>query len=234
MKFFDTPTFPKHWRDVHKIFRHCETTKFRRKDVIHPVMYKVFRYPKFSETLEGCQRNFSALWDQKFSPEGRDTLYYTWNISITNFSETLHGCPLKFLALWDKKISTENCDTPYYAWNFSITQIIRNIIGCPRNFSALWNQNFSLEKRHTLYYTWNFLIPQILCKNEGMATKFFGTVRPKIFDGKSWYPLLYKKHFDTPISLKHCTDAHLIFRHCRLKNFWRKIVIPPTMHKNFR
>ena len=158
IKFFDTPNFLKHWRDAHEIFRHCETKNFRRKIVIPPIMHKIFRYPKFSETLKGWPRNFSALWDQKFSMEKRDT--------------------------------------PYYAWNFSIPQVFWNI--------------------------------------EGMPTKFFGTVRPKIVDGKTWYPLLCIKFFNTPNFLKHWRDAHEIFRHCETKNCRRKNVIPPIMHKIFQ
>ena len=73
INFFDTLNFLKHWRDAHEIFRHCETKKFRRKNVIPPSMHKIFRYPKFSETLKGCPRNFSALWDKKISTEKRDT-----------------------------------------------------------------------------------------------------------------------------------------------------------------
>ena len=57
--------------------------------------------------------------------------------------------------------------------------------------------------------------------------KLFGTVRPKIFDGKTCYPLLCIKFFDTPNFLKHWRDAHEIFRHCETKNFRRKNVIPP-------
>ena len=60
-----------------------------------------------------------------------------------------------------------------------------------------------------------------------MPTKFFGTVRQKIFDGKLWYPLLYIKFFDTPNFLKHWRDAHEIFRHYETKNFLRKNVMPP-------
>ena len=63
-KFFDTPNFLKDWRDAHEIFRHCETKTFRRENVIPPSMHRVFQYPNFSETLKGCPRNFSALWDQ--------------------------------------------------------------------------------------------------------------------------------------------------------------------------
>ena len=69
MKVFDTPTFLKHWTDAHKKFRHKETKKFRRKNVLLFIMYKNFRYPNFSETLKGCPQNFSAPWDQKISLE---------------------------------------------------------------------------------------------------------------------------------------------------------------------
>ena len=48
------------------------------------------------------------------------------------------------------------------------------------------------------------------------------------------YPLLCIKFFVTPNFLKHWRDAHEIFRHCETKNFRRKIVLPPIMHKTFR
>ena len=65
---------------------------------------------------------------------------------------------------------------------------------------------------------WNF---------EAMSAKFFGTVRPSLFDGKTWYPLLCIKFFDTPNFLEHWRDAHEIFWHCETKNFRLKIVILP-------
>ena len=100
--------------------------------------------------------------------------------------------------------------------------------GCPRIFSALWDQNFSTEKRDTPYYAWNFSIPQTFWNIEGMPTKFFGTVRSKFFDGKTWYPLLCMKFFDTPNFLKHWRDAHEVFGHCETKNFRRKnVTLPP-------
>ena len=61
----------------------------------------------------------------------------------------------------------------------------------------------------------------------GSFTKFFGSVRQKFFDGKTWYSLLCIKFFDTSNFLKHGRDAHEIFRHCETKNFRRKNVIPP-------
>ena len=62
---------------------------------------------------------------------------------------------------------------------------------------------------------------------KGSPTKFIGTVRQKFFDGKTWYPLVCIKFFDTPNFLKHLRDAHELFWHCETKNFRRKNVIPP-------
>ena len=66
-----------------------------------------------------------------------------------------------------------------------------------------------------------------------MPTKFFCTVRRKIFHGKLWYLLLCIKFFDTPNFLKHWRHAHEIFRHCETKKFRRKIVIPLLCIKFF-
>ena len=123
IKFFDTPNFLKHWRDAHEIFRHCETKNFRRKIVIPPIMHKIFRYPKVSETLKGGPRNFSGKqkgsftklfvsvqWDKNFDGKywySPPPLIQTF--SVPEISETLKGSPLrKFLAQWDKKLPTEN------------------------------------------------------------------------------------------------------------------------------
>ena len=70
-------------------------------------------------------------------------------------------------------------------------------------------------------------MPEISETPKGSFTKFFGTVKQKIFDGNLWYPLLCIKFFDTPNFLKHWRDAHEIFRHYETKNFRRKNVIPP-------
>ena len=71
------------------------------------------------------------------------------------------------------------------------------------------------------------MLPEINETLKGSFTKFFGTVRQKIFEGKLWYPLLSIKFSDTPIFLKHWRDAHKIFWHCETKNFRRKNVRPP-------
>ena len=101
IKFFYTPNFLKHWRDAHEIFRHCETKNFPRKNVIPPSMHKIFRYPKFSEALKGCPRNFSALWYQKFSTDKRDTPFSFIKLFETkNFLKNSRIPLRKFSALW--------------------------------------------------------------------------------------------------------------------------------------
>ena len=126
IKFFDTPNFLRHWRDDHEIFRHCETKHFRRKNVIPPIMHKIFRYPKFSETLKGCPRNFSALWDQKLSTEKRDTPFSSIKLFETkNFLKNSRISLRNFSALWDMKILTENRNMrPLFHNFFSIPEII--------------------------------------------------------------------------------------------------------------
>ena len=83
-------------------------------------------------------------------------------------------------------------------------------------------------------------VPEISETLKGSPTKFFGTVRQKNFHGKSWYsPLSYPNFFDTR---NYCNNKGLPygnFRHCEIKNFRRKILIPPPpspslMHKIFR
>ena len=67
-----------------------------------------------------------------------------------------------------------------------------------------------------------------------MPTKYFGTVRPKKFGRKTWYPLLYIKFSDTSIFLKHGRDAHEIFRLCETKVFRRKnMILPFFISQNF-
>ena len=71
------------------------------------------------------------------------------------------------------------------------------------------------------------MIPEISELIKDSFTKFFATVRPKIFDRKRGYHLMCTKFFDTRKVLKHWSDALEIFRHCEIKTFRRKNVISP-------
>ena len=98
IKNFDTRIFM-----IHRSVPQCNflvlwDKKLERNVVVPPVMHKMFRYPKTSEILKGCPRIFSALWDQKFSLEKRDTPYYAQNFSIPQTFWNIEGMPTKVLA----------------------------------------------------------------------------------------------------------------------------------------
>ena len=59
-----------------------------------------------------------------------------------------------------------------------------------------------------------------------MPTILSGTVRPKTFDRKTWYPLLYIKISDTTFFLKYCRVDHEIFRLCETNVSLQKNLIP--------
>ena len=190
IKFFDTPNFLRHWRDAHEIFRHCETKKFRRKIVIPPIMHKIFRYPKFSETLKGCPRNFSSI-----------KLFETRNF-LKNSRIPLR----KFSAVWDIKISTENRDMPplihssfsipenfrkkegflYKAFRFgAVRQKVPTKPWCPPPLLCMKNFDKRIFlKQHQSVFQWNVSVHW-----------------DKNFDGKSWYspssPPPYPNFFGT-------------------------------------
>ena len=72
---------------------------------------------------------------------------------------------------------------------------------------------------------------------KGSTTKFFGTVRQKNFDGKSWYPppLLSLTFFDTRDFLKHRKVPRRNFSALWDKKFCRRKLDtpPPLIHKLF-
>ena len=126
---------------------------------------------------------------------------------------------------------------------FYLTKTANSFYSKINDSSMVWTTTFSRSRFRVrvsvvpnifTIHPLHFLMPEISETLKGSFTKFFGTVRQKIFDGNLWYPLLCIKFFDTPNFLRHWRDAHEIFRHCETKNFRRKIVIAPIMHKFFR
>ena len=121
-KIFRYPKLSKTLKGRQRNYWHCETKIYRRKNVIPPIMHEIFRYPKFSETLKGCPQIFSALSDQKFSTEKRDTPPPFFSsikpLETRNFLRNSRVPLRNFSALWDIKISTENSDMPLLSINF--------------------------------------------------------------------------------------------------------------------
>ena len=86
-----------------------------------------------------------------------------------------------------------------------------------------------------------FSIPEIGETLGGSPPKFFGTVRQKIFDGKSWYPLLSINFLATGKLMEHSTERfpYGILRHCQTKFLTENrdtpslFPPPPLSSKNF-
>ena len=102
----------------------------------------------------------------------------------------------------------------------------------------MWDQIFSKEKCHATppFIRKNFSKPEFFSKISGFLYKIFGNVRQKLFDRKTWYPLLCIKTFPIPIFQKQFRHAHKIFRHCETLSFRRKNVMCPSpffIRKNF-
>ena len=76
-------------------------------------------------------------------------------------------------------------------------------------------------------YPQHFSIPEISETLKGSPTKFFGTVRQKIFDGKSWYSPLIHKFFDTRNFVKQNGPLTKFFGPVRQKKFG-KTMMPPS------
>ena len=216
IKFFDTPNFLKHWRDDHDIFRHCETKNFRRKNVIPPSMHKIFRYPKLSETLKGCPRNFSSI-----------KLFET-----KNFLKNSRIPSRKFSALWDIKISIENRDMP---------PLIHKFFSIPENFRKtegfLYKAfRFGPVRQKVPTRPW---CPPLLCmkifdkriflkQHQSVLQWNISVQWDKNFDGKSWYsPAPLIQTFSIPGIIATAKDSSTEIFGTETKNFRRKILIPP-------
>ena len=176
-----------------EIFRHCATKNFRRKVVIPPIRHKIFRYPKFSETLQGCPRKFSALWDVKTSTEYRDMppLIHKFFSIPENFRKT-EGFLYKAFRFGPvrQKVPTKPWCPPSYAWKFSIKEFFWNTKVFSNEIFRYSDTKTSTENCDTPPLIQTFSIPEIIATVKDSPTEIFGTVRQKIFDGKSWYSLL--------------------------------------------
>ena len=111
-----------------------------------------------------------------------------------------------FSVLWDKKVAMEKRDPPFSSIKpFETRTFIKKSRISWQNFAALWDIKISTENRGTLSYTWKFSIKKVSGTPKWSPTEYFGTVRQKLFDGKSWYlpPLIHKTFFPTRTFVKH-------------------------------
>ena len=119
---------------------------------------------------------------------------FAWNFAIPEFFPNTEVFSYEFYRL----CGTTNFQrslvvSPSYAYTFAIHELFWNTELFPsENIRYCVTKNFSTEKCDTpslsLSDSYKFSIPKFLWNNEGMLTKLFGTVGPKNFDGKTWYP----------------------------------------------
>ena len=237
-KIFDSPIFLKHWKDAHEVFRHCETWNFRRKTWYPQICKKFFATPNFQkhsrEALEifwHCETKIFRRKMCSFHPQNRS--------KPETFSKTV-GLPYENFRHWETyKFRLKIVICPLVSINFFRYQKVsgKQKGSFTKNFvSVLWDKKKSTKSwcPPPLPMHENFRQKQFSETPNCCPMKFFGTVRQKLSDGKTWHHLSRNKFFDTPNFLKHWRDAHEIFWHCETKNFRGKNVIPLFLSsKNF-
>ena len=181
INFLATGSFLKHSAEGfnYEIFQHCETKSFRRKILILPP-------PPLSI-------NFFATGNfLKHSTEG-----FPYEIFRHCETKGFRGKILMPPPLIHKLFRYRK---------FSERQQRRVHMG---NFLAMWDKKISTENLDNPLpppsYPQTFSLPEIFWNTapKGSSTKYFGTVRQKIFDGNRYISLWSMKFFDTRNFLKH-------------------------------
>ena len=238
-EFFDTPTFLKHWRDAHELFRDCETKKIRRKNVIPPFStIKLFETKNFLKNSRIPLRNFSAPWDIKISIENRDMPPPTQNFfSIPEIFRKTEGFLYKDCRFGSvrQKNSAESWCPPSYAWEFSIKDFVWNSTVFPNEI--IWfSQTKTFRRKNVITPIMNkiFRNPKISKTLKGYPQNF-QHCETQIFRRKNVIPPNMHKIFPYP-------EFPETFKVCPRKlsalwdpNFSTENVIPPLfIHKTFQ
>ena len=163
-KVFRYPKLMKHWRVPLQKFSALWGKKFSTEDLDtptphpthpppHPLIHKLFRYQKFSETQirRVPLRNFSALWDKKtFDKES----WYSPSPLIhkifrhQKLCETKKGSPTKFFGTVREQIFyRKSWSSPHRHKRFRYQKFSETQTGPRRNFSALWDKKNSTKNR---------------------------------------------------------------------------------------
>ena len=158
INFFATGKFLKHSAEgfLCEYFSVLRDDKFsiEKRDI--PLFGTKFLDPwNFLKHRRVPRRNFSALWDRKFSTENLDTRPFPLIHKLFRYTKFLKNSAEGFLCeyfsvLWDDKFSIENRDIPLFGtkfldpWNFLKHRRVPR-----RIFSALWDKKFSTENLDT-------------------------------------------------------------------------------------
>ena len=207
MKIFDKRIFLKHqsvlqWNIFVQWDKNSSTEN--RDTPPLPLIHKIF-FPT---------RNFlkhrMVPWRSFFGPVRRENFDKTVKLppsfagkfSIPQFFRNTEVFSYELSALWDKNFSTEFSDITFLCIKFCGTWNFLKHRSVPqRNFSVLCDkkcltENVILPSLMHIFFRHSKLSHTPKCS----PTKFFGTVKQKILNEKSWYPLFCLKYRNRKLS----------------------------------
>ena len=113
---------------------------------------------------------------------------------------------------------------PLLSKNFWYQNISERQNGSPTMFSAIWDKKISKEKRDTPFLSIFFSVLENFWNTKAFSTKFFGTVRLKLFDGKSLNSYFMQKVFGWHSFYESLKGSPQKIQHRETKKF-KKVVI---------
>ena len=237
-----------------KFFGTPSQKTFHKKLWCPPLMHKILPYRRLLKHRRIRLRSFSVIWDNEFPTATRDTPSFQPPLApppspivLINLSGTRNFLELrtplrKFSVLWDNKSSTGNRYTPSFppsplvVINFSDSEHSQQHKRKPsRYFSVLWDKKIPTEKSgYPLGYLEHFLIPEFFWNTEKVSYEFFGLVRQKCFDGKSWrLSTICNNSRYQKITETQKSSTTKFFGTLSQKTFDRKLWRSPFMQKIF-
>ena len=194
-KLFDTRNYCNSKGFPYGSFRHCERKNFRLKVLKLPppsLIHKFFASGIFlKHGTEGFPYEiFRHCGTKKFSTENLDappspSLIQTF--SIPEIIATVKDCPTNLFSTETKIFPRKlNLDTPLLSSNFFVTRNYCNSEGLPYGiFRHCETKNFRRKILMPPLLIQTFSIPEIIATLKDCPTKIFGTLRQKVFDGRS-------------------------------------------------
>ena len=132
-----------------KLFGTARQIIFDGKSWHNPLKHKIFRYPKLMTHRKVYLRNFSALWDKKFSTKNHDPppLIDTFFSLPEYFVNTAQkNSPMKLFGTARQIISDgKSWHNPLKHKIFRYPKLMTHRKVYLRNFSALWDKKFWTE-----------------------------------------------------------------------------------------
>ena len=199
-------------------------------------MQKILRYPKFSETLKGCSRNFSALRDQNVSPKNVMPHIMHKIFRYPKFYETLKGCKRKIFRQCEaKKYRLKVVICPLLSTNFFKNQIFsgkRKGSFTKLFVSVLWDtKQFDETVMHPYSYARKFSSKNFFWNTKVFSNETFWYSQTKTFspENRDITPFLSLEDFSFQKFSKTKNVSPAKFsRSCEKNNFDKIVKLPPS------